>query len=66
MIQIGDKVFVYKMGEGFLSGEELEFGAGIITDIREYKSINHYINLSRLLHLGSTARTSFPQTNSYI
>lgn len=48
MIQIGDKVFVYKKGEGFTSGEELEFGAGIITDIREYKSINHSINIFKI------------------
>ena len=36
-MEIGDKVFVYKMGEGFLSGEELEFGPGIIIDI-------HFLN----------------------
>ena len=47
-MEIGDKVFVYKEGEGFASGEILEFGPGIITDIREYKSINNIRNIFQI------------------
>lgn len=47
-MEIGDKVFVYKEGEGFASGEILEFGPGIITDIHEYKSINNIRNIFQI------------------